>query len=127
MFDIFYGACVLLYGGSSFYLAFIGKPAELAGFVVAGAISLVFLKLDSFKEFGGAGFSAKLADKVSRLEKEIDPIRNKQTEPESSRKPATGVTRSSDEKAYEDVLFALTNGRYSWRTRSEERRVGKEC
>lgn len=56
--EFFYGASVLAYAGLSFYLAFIGKPAELAGFVVAGALSLVFLKLDSFKEFSGGGFSA---------------------------------------------------------------------
>jgi hypothetical protein len=30
MSDIFYGGCVLLYGGLSFYLAFLGKPADLA-------------------------------------------------------------------------------------------------
>lgn len=80
--NILYICCVLAYVGLSFYLAFLGKPAELAGFVVAGALSLAFLKLDSFKEFSGGGFSAKLNERVENIERDIGPIKSKETEPD---------------------------------------------
>ena len=50
---------VFIYAGLCFYLAILGMPAELAGFIIAGALSLAFLNLESFAEFSGAGFSAK--------------------------------------------------------------------
>ena len=43
--DFFYGAVILLYAGLSYFLALQGKPAELAGFVVAGSPNLVVVGL----------------------------------------------------------------------------------
>jgi hypothetical protein len=109
-----YNFCIFIFAGSSFYLAYVGKPAELAGFVVAGALSLVFLKLDSFKEFSGGGFSAKLKERVENLERDIAPIKSKQTDPESEASSLPEHFFLGEES--EKVLFSLTNGKYSWRT-----------
>ncbi len=115
--NILYICCVLAYVGLSFYLAFLGKPAELAGFVVAGALSLAFLKLDSFKEFSGGGFSAKLNERVENIERDIGPIKSKETEPdEVESAPDAQADEFFLDKETQDVLFALTNGKYSWRT-----------
>ena len=120
---IFYSFMVMAFLGMSFTLAYLGKVAELAGFVVAGAFSLFFLKLDSFKEFSGGGISAKLKDRIDSLEADLEPIKIKETEPEAEEKdrvlneelPEYGVD-SDPEKDDMDVLFAITNSKFSWRT-----------
>lgn len=118
--ECLYKIAVLTYAGLCFYLALRGMPAELAGFAVAGALSLVFLKLDSFAEFSGAGFSAKLKETVEKLKKDIEPIKSKETEPDS----AQLINEGSNGQEYESqldhnkqlVLNSLVDSSYSWRT-----------
>ena len=96
-------------------------PAELAGFAVAGALSLVFLNLEAFAEFSGGGFSAKLKERVEKIENDIEPIKSKATEPElpvnlESKDFDDDNTALNENKL--KVLDALIEGKYSWRTMS---------
>lgn len=116
--EIFYCICVLVYAAGCFVLAWSGKLAGLAGFVIAGALSLVFLKLDSFKEFSGGGFSAKLNQRVESIERDIAPIKSKETEPDGAAESDTPAERFALNEDTEKVLFSLTNSKYSWRTLS---------
>lgn len=117
---ILYKILVIAYAALCFYLAVNGMPTELAGFVVAGALSLVFLNLEAFAEFSGAGFSAKLNKRMDSIEKEIEPIKSKATEPETIEKTVKSKTgRDSSDGLGSDalkVLHALIEGKYSWRT-----------
>lgn len=95
-------------------------PAELAGFAVAGALSLVFLKLESFSEFSGGGFSAKLKEQVDKLQNDIEPLKSKETEPETTRLSSSAELGEEDDTSLEEnsrlVLHALIGSKYSWRT-----------
>lgn len=112
----------ITYASLCFYLALVGKPAELAGFAVAGAIALVFFDLKSFVEFGGAGFFAKIKqvrEKVDDVEKNLAPILLKETDPDAETeidKPSDSEYGLVDNSKY--VLQAVTNRKYSWRTLS---------
>lgn len=101
----------------SYVLALLGRSAELAGFAVVGALALVFLKLDSFKEFSGGGFSAKLKERVDDIEKDLAPIKSKAIEPEEVENTLnkTKFDEGLSKKALQ-VLDALVEGNYSWRT-----------
>jgi hypothetical protein len=117
--EVIYFFCVLAYAASSFVLAYLGKPAELAGFVMAGALSLAFLKLDSFKEFSAGGFSAKLKERIEAIERDIGPIKSKETEPDEVEPAGEALADECFlDKGFQEVLSALTNGKYSWRTLS---------
>jgi len=105
------------YVACSFILALIGRTAELLAFVVAGAISLAFLKLELFKEFSGGGFRAKLKERVEKVELELEPLKLKGTEPEESEiDRVQDLERSLLNEEQQKVLLALTNSHYSWRT-----------
>lgn len=117
--ELIYKALVLVYAGLCFFLAISGMPAELAGFSVAGALSLVFLKLNAFSEFGGAGFTARMKNSVKELKRAIEPITSKETEPDRvERLPGDDETSSNLllEEDHRKVLIALTQSKYSWRT-----------
>jgi len=118
--QILYKLLVIVYALLCFFLALEGMPAELAGFAVAGALSLVFLNLEEFAEFSGAGFSATLRKRVEKVEKDIEPIKSKATEPEALESSAKKkIDDHSDEGLGGDslkVLDALVEGKYSWRT-----------
>ena len=115
-----YRMAVLTYAGLCFYLALCGMPAELAGFAVAGALSLVFLKLESFAEFSGGGFSAKLKERVDRLQNDIEPLKSRETEPEPTQSSDKDDLKQDDETSLNEgsqqVLHSLTTSKYSWRT-----------
>lgn len=115
---------VATYVIASFILALLGKPAELAGFVVAGALGLVFLRLDEFKEFSGGGFSAKLRERLDEIQEELEPIKLKETEPDRSGEVTEETQRKIGLNPEEiRVLDAVSNSRYTWRT---QRGVAKE-
>ena len=109
--EFIYRLLVLVFAGLSFYLANTGNAAGLAGFIVAGALSLIFLKLDAFKEFSGGGMSAKLHDRLDKVEQKLEPIEAHATEPDANN--GKGEERSDPSWR---VLHALTNGEYTWRT-----------
>ncbi|GIU53719.1 ArsR family transcriptional regulator [Shewanella sp. KT0246] len=116
---IIYKILVLLYAALCFCLAIKGMPAELAGFAAAGALALVFLNLEAFAEFSGAGFSAKLNQRIETIEKDMEPIKSKATEPEISAKPEMKNGETDSIQLDEDklkILDALIDGKYSWRT-----------
>src|SRR5690606_9130507 len=95
------------------------SPAELAGFLVAGALSLAFLKLNEFSEFGGAGFIARINRDVKEIEKAIEPIKSKETEPDRLEEFAGNDENESGlllDESHRKVLVALTQSKYSWRT-----------
>lgn len=114
----------VIYGALCFYLAWAGKPAELAGFAVAGAIALVFFDLKSFVKFSGIGFSAiirQVEEKVDDVEKRLAPILLKETDPDindDSKLNVASETLSDLDKSSLSVLHSLTNKNYSWRTLS---------
>lgn len=114
--EIFYSLCVLAYAAGSFFLALAGEAKGLAGFVIAGALSLVFLKLDSFKQFSGGGFSATLNQRVDRVERDIAPIKSKETEPDEPTDTDMPAEKFALNEDAEKVLFSLINSKYSWRT-----------
>lgn len=118
--DKTYLIAIGIYVGLAYLLALLGKPAELAGFAVVGALSLVFLKLESFKEFSGAGITAKLRDQVNDIQKDLEPIKAKATEPEdtpqSEQMPEELLKLTVQDEKAKDALLALTGGQYSWRT-----------
>ncbi len=120
MTKLFYKFLVIVYAALCFYLAFKGMPAELAGFAVAGALALVFFNLEAFVEFSGAGFSAKLNNRIENIEKEIEPIKSKATEPDIKNKSSNEEPSSDSEESISKdslkVLDALIEGKYSWRT-----------
>lgn len=112
--ELIYKALVLVYAGLCFFLAISAMPAELAGFLVAGDLSLAFLKLNAFSEFGGAGFIARINRNVKEIEKAIEPITSKETEPDRleglSGNDETGSGLSLEEN-HRKVLVALTQSK----------------
>ena len=100
---------VVLLGGSML-LGLLGKPAEMAVAVVAGAFGLCFTNLDKIKEFKGAGFEAKMRD-------QLETIIEKETEPEitedSGALNAEGYGLVGEDAPR--VIIALLNPKYTWR------------
>jgi len=115
-----YIIAVVIYVALAYILALIGKPAELAGFTVVGALALVFLKLDSFKEFSGGGITAKLRDDVKSMGVDLDKMKLKETEPEieseSEGLPQEIVELKDKDPNAEKALLALNNAKWTWRS-----------
>ena len=115
-----YIIAIVIYVALAYFLALIGKPAELAGFTVVGALALVFLKLDSFKEFSGGGITAKLRDEVKSMGNDLEIIKLKETEPEIESEPE-GLPQEILELKEKDpnaekALLALHNAKWAWRS-----------
>ena len=114
--SLFQSVVIGLFVGA-FVLVLIGDAATLTAFIVAGALCLTFLKLDSFKEFSGAGFSAKLKERVDQLEQDLEPIIEKEIEPENtSSETDSKLNRSRPTEEQLSVLLALSDSKYSYRT-----------
>ena len=111
MYEFIYRILVLAFAGLSFYLANIGNATGLAGFIVAGALSLIFLKLDAFKEFSGGGVVAKLRERVDKVEQKLEPIEARETEPDAN----SEKSEDRNDPSWR-ALHAMTNGKYTWRT-----------
>ncbi|MCM3394868.1 MULTISPECIES: hypothetical protein [Cytobacillus] len=58
---IFTLACIIC---PSLYFGFTGKPAEMGISIIMGGFVGVFLNLDKFEQFSGAGFEAKMKNEV---------------------------------------------------------------
>lgn len=58
----------------SVYFGYIGKTAEMGIALIAGAIAAVFLNVDKFSRFKGAGFEAEMKKAVDEVYATIDNI-----------------------------------------------------
>ncbi|MBP1924575.1 hypothetical protein J2Z76_000428 [Sedimentibacter acidaminivorans] len=57
-------------------LGFMGKPTEMGLSIASGCLFCVFLNLDKFTKFKGAGFEAELKQTIKEAEVTIEKMRN---------------------------------------------------
>ena len=102
------GAYVIMLLGSMAF-GFMGRTAEMALAIVAGAIAFSLSNLDKFSKIKGAGFEAE-------LKKKIETVIEKETEPVFSGE--TGDSALNVDKVDSNttaVIDALQHPEYTWR------------
>ncbi|KFK97195.1 MULTISPECIES: hypothetical protein [unclassified Serratia (in: enterobacteria)] len=97
---------VLVLFGLSSLMALLGRPAEMALAIVAGAIGLAFSNIDKLESFKGAGFEAKTRERRAQ-----EAVISEQTNnTEELKTLASDIT-----KAREAIMSALLNTEYNAR------------
>lgn len=101
----------------TFVLGYIGKNIEMGIFAACGGICMAFLKLELFKEFSGAGFTAKLREEINEVKRDLEPIKVKETEPEElfNDKHKT-VNDIKLDRIQLEALDAIESSRFTFRT-----------
>ncbi|MCD8478258.1 MAG: hypothetical protein LRY68_10565 [Sulfurospirillum sp.] len=111
--NIEYTSFAVLLGFSTFF-GFLENSSAMGLSILAGSIGLAFVNIDKISKFKGAGFEAEMRDQ------QIGAIIEKETEPEKSNENADETadikTYSELTQVQKDVLIALNNPNYTWRS-----------
>lgn len=110
-------SCGTLFGGALIF-GLMGRPAEMAGAIAAGALGLFFCNLDKFESFSAGGVAARLRDQIADVTHRVETMAGKETEPPDSSEEPSGFMRVeaySFDDYTRNVIKALAYSDYVWR------------